>query len=333
MEINASSSVCRSCGKAYGRLKGYFPVSYATLYKAVGYLPYCNECVDKIYDQYFNETRDEARAAKQLCRKMDIYWNEPLFDAVAKKSAGRSLARAYIAKTNSINLAGKSYDDTIREAGNGFIDSPSGKIPGMDYMGLGDSEGDDGIEISEEIIAFWGPGYTPRMYFELQERYDFLVSELSKDVELDVGTKTVLRQIAAAELDINKDRAAGKSVDKKQTALNTLLNNSLLKPAQKSDQSDVALESTPLGVWIRRWENQRPIPEPDPELKDVDGIIRYIEVWFKGHLSKMLNIKNTYSKMYEDELNRLRIDRPEYEDDDDETLFNDIFGDTDSEEE
>lgn len=327
MEVNSSSSVCRSCGKAYGRLKGYFPVSYAPLYKGVGYLPYCCECVDKQYDQYINETRDEKTATKQICRKLDIYWNEPLFDTVAKKSAGRSLARAYISKTNSINLAGKSYDDTIREAGNGSIDGlryiPASGSGAIEYI-VSDEDGD--IEVSEEIISFWGPGYTPRMYLELQERYDFFVSGLPNGVELDVGTKTLIRQIAAAELDINKDRAAGKSVDKKQTALNTLLNNSLLKPAQKNDESDSALENTPMGVWIRRWENQRPIPEPDPELKDVDGIVRYIEIWFKGHLSKMLNIKNTYSKMYEDELARLRIDRPEYEDEDDETMFNDIFG-------
>jgi hypothetical protein len=40
----------------------------------------------------------------------------------------------------------------------------------------------------------------------------------------------------------------------------------------------------------------------------------------------MLNIKNSYSKLYEDEMAKIRVDHPEYEDEDDETLFNDIFG-------
>lgn len=318
MEINSSSTICRSCGKAYGRLKGYFPVSYAPLYKAVGYLPYCNDCIDSFYDGYLKTNSDEKYATKQMCRKLDLYWNESIFESVQKKSAGKSLMRSYIARTNNVNTAGRSYDDSIRESG-GAIDS-------FAYSPVVNTEDLDS-SVSEEIRSFWGPGYTSQMYLELQERYDFFISQLPEGVELDVGTKTLIRQIAAAELDINKDRAAGKSVEKKQTALNTLLNNSLLKPAQKSDESDSMIEDTPMGVWIRRWENQRPIPEPDPELKDVDGIIKYIEVWFKGHLSKMLNIKNTYSKMYEDEIAKLRIDRPEYEDDDDETLFNEIFGD------
>lgn len=57
----------------------------------------------------------------------------------------------------------------------------------------------------------------------------------------------------------------------------------------------------------------------------MDGIVRYITVWFLGHLCKMLGIKNTYCKLYEDEIAKMRIERPEYEDEDDETMFNDIF--------
>ena len=40
----------------------------------------------------------------------------------------------------------------------------------------------------------------------------------------------------------------------------------------------------------------------------------------------MLGIKNTYCRLYEEEIAKMRVDRPEYEDEDDETLFNDIFG-------
>jgi hypothetical protein len=39
----------------------------------------------------------------------------------------------------------------------------------------------------------------------------------------------------------------------------------------------------------------------------------------------MLGIKNSYCKLYEEELAKIRVERPEYEDEDDETLFNDIF--------
>lgn len=47
----------------------------------------------------------------------------------------------------------------------------------------------------------------------------------------------------------------------------------------------------------------------------------------------MLGIKNTYCRLYEEEIAKMRVDRPEYEDEDDETLFNDIFGGSNSVEE
>lgn len=73
----------------------------------------------------------------------------------------------------------------------------------------------------------------------------------------------------------------------------------------------------------------RPIPEPDPELQDVDGIKKYITVWFFGHLCKMLGLNNSYSRLYTDEIEKLRVDRPEDEFDDDELLY-EAFSESDS---
>ena len=81
-----------------------------------------------------------------------------------------------------------------------------------------------------------------------------------------------------------------------------------MKPSQKKQDEaiDTAFDSNPFGVGIRLYENSKPIPEPDPELQDVDGIIKYISIWFLGHLCKMLGIKNTYCKLYEQELEKMR---------------------------
>ena len=44
------------------------------------------------------------------------------------------------------------------------------------------------------------------------------------------------------------------------------------------------------GTLIDKWENTRPIPEIDEELKDVDNIGVYLDVFFKGHLAKMMGM-------------------------------------------
>lgn len=333
LEVESARAVCSKCGTDYSRQKGYFPVSYAVLHKGVGHTHVCRDCIDAIYNGYLSQCNNAKDAVRQVCRKLDLYWSESVYRQVEKKNTTRSMMTQYIAKVNSVTYAGKSYDDTLSEEGtlwnfvnNITVDSEIFEEPTNDS---GDITDECGVEVPKEVVAFWGLGYTPEMYEQLEQRREYWMSRLP-DTNIDIGTEALLRQICSLELDINRDRAAGRAVDKSVAALNTLLGSASLKPTQRKDDSDSGLDATPFGVWIQRWENQRPIPEPDPELEDVDGIVRYISIWYFGHLCKMLGIKNSYCKLYEDELAKMRIERPEYDDEDDETMFNDIFGASDN---
>lgn len=317
MEVNSSSAICKRCGTAYGRLKGYFSVSYGALYKGTGYLPYCRECVDNMYNRYLSEIKDPKLAVRQMCRKMDLYWNDNIYESVEKKNVSRSMMVGYIGKINTQKYAGKSYDDTLRETNTLWEFSESLKVEQPDII----TENEEAYDISDEVKEFWGSGYTLSMYNDLEQRRKFWISKFPDGYEFDIGTEAIIRQICALELDINRDRAAGKPIDKNINALNTLLGSACLKPAQqKSDASANGLDATPLGVWLYKYENLRPLPEIDEDLKDVNGIKKYVFTWM-GHLCKMLNIKNTYTKMYEEEIERLRVERPEYNDEDDESLL------------
>lgn len=330
IEVNASSTICRKCGTAYGRMKGYFPVSYGYLYKGVGYLPYCKDCIDTMFSSYLTESGSTKQAIRQMCRKLDLYWNEQVFSSVEKQNASKSAITAYITKINAVKYAGKSYDDTLREEGSLWMLRPdrSGVPLRVDANG-GVTDGDEepvGMnDISSDVVSFWGPGYTANMYKELEQRRAYWMSNLPDGVEVNVGLEALIRQIVSTELDINRERAAGNPVDKLQATLNTYLGSAMLKPAQKSDDSDISLERTPLGVWVDRYENKRPLPETDPELRDVNHIVRYITTWFLGHLCKMLGIKNTYCKLYEEAIAKLRMEHPNYADEEDEDFFNDVF--------
>lgn len=337
MDVMQTNVVCSRCGLSYGRRKGYFPVSYAALHKGIGYIPVCKTCIDDMYNKYLAQTDDTASVVRQVCRKLDLYWNKALFEDVERKNTTHTMMTAYIAKLNTTRYAGKCYDDTLSEEGalwshintHDFVDEDDDDFDDIEdeYSESDEIIGiDNSIEITDDIIAFWGPGFTTSMYRELEQRRRYWMSRFPEDTVLDVGTEALIRQICNLEISINKNRASGKQIDKNINMLNTLLGSLNLKPSQNKDEGDSSLENTPFGVWIRRWENQRPIPEVDPEMKDVDGIIRYIETWFKGHLSKMLNIKNAYSTIYEKEIDKYRVEKPEYEDDDDETIFNTVFG-------
>ena len=327
IEVNASSSTCRKCGTAYGRLKGYFPVSYSYLYKGTGYLPYCKDCVDGMFAAYLQECKDSKVAVRQMCRKLDLYWSEKVYEAVEKQNSTRSMMTSYITKINAVKLASKSYDDTLREEGALWLEPKAYANMESVITGIQSTEVD--AAIPDEVIAFWGPGYTPSMYMELEERRKYLVSKYPSSTELDIGTETLIRQICVLEIEINKARMEGKPVDKLINTLNTVLGSANLKPTQKKEDADAELEKMPLGVGIQKWEYSRPLPPTPKEKRDVNQVIKNITTWYLGHACKMVGIRNSYCKMYEDAMAKLRVENPDHADEDDETLLNSVIGDID----
>lgn len=331
IEVTSSANVCAKCGTAFSRKKGFFPASYAPLWKGTGYLCICRDCIEAMYLVYLQQSNDAKTAVRQMCRKLDLYWSDKVYELVEERSTNRSIMTRYMAKLNTSAYVGKCYDDTLEEEGR-IWDFDNAVVANVETTTTDEEVSDDpiyieddDIKITDDVVRFWGSGYPQSMYKELEQRRRYWMSKMPDGLEIDIGTEALIRQICSLELDINRDRIAGKSIDKSVNALNSLLGSANLKPNQKKDDSDSSIEKTPMGVWIWKLENKRPVKEVDPELEDVDGIRRYVTVWLFGHLCKMLNIKNSYSRLYEEEIAKMRVERPEYDEDDDETMLYDIF--------
>lgn len=322
MEVNTDRARCSKCGKAFSKYKGNFPVSYAAMYKGLGYIPVCKECLDKLYRKYLSECNDTETAVRQVCRKLDLYWDEELFKIAVVKSSTKSVITNYITKTNSLSYAGRCYDDTLEKEGTLWTFGLSQK---SNHSSAGHTSATSPESVSEDVVNFWGTGYTPEMYVELEKRYSYWLSKFPKDADIDIGTEALLKQVCSMEMDISRDRSQGKSVDKSVTVLNNLLGSLNFKPSQRqSGDIDSDVLTNPLGVWIRRWEHERPLPEVDDDLKDVNHLLKYFFTWL-GHVFKMLNKKNGFTKMYEEEIERLRIEKPEFADEDDEDFLMDVL--------
>ena len=329
IEVNSEKAICFKCGTAYGRRKGYFPVNYSILYKGIGYLPYCKPCIDSMYNSYLAQCHNAKDAVRQMCRKLDLYWSESVFDVVSRKNTERSMMTQYIAKINTITYAGKCYDNTLSDEGtlwtfgdhdtNSEDAAPASDVPPADVITGNTSDTD----ITDDIVAYWGYGLSQEVYAELEQRREHWLSSFPSGTQLDAVTEALLRQICFLEIDINHDRAMRRSTDKKVATLKDLL-NAMLKQAQKKDDLDATMENTPLGVWIYRYENKRPLPEVDDDLKDTNHILRYVFTWL-GHVCKMLGKKNGFSRLYEKEVARLRVERPEFNDEDDEEAVMDVL--------
>ena len=135
----------------------------------------------------------------------------------------------------------------------------------------------------------------------------------------------MFKQICFTQLELQ--RAMRAKLDTKDLNATLLKQLEAAKLQPKQNKGDTTSETQTFGTLIDKWENTRPIPEIDEDLKDVDKIGLYLDVFFKGHLAKMMGMKNGLSRLYEKYMAKYTVKKPEYNDDEDgEALFDAIFG-------
>lgn len=316
---------CLRCGRVYNRQKGFFPVTQSPLfYKNGGWLPICAQCVDAMEAAYTEKLGDYMLAAERVCMKLDVYWNDKLFETVLKHHKNGSAIRAYFAKTNLAMYKTRTYDDTIAEA------EAKQRLLAEASAQAADINDEPVVEEKPDPkdVEFWGDGFTIQEYERLNDKFRRWVGEYEDGETIDIGSETLYKQICLLELSIAKKIEKGLPTEQSVSQLDNLIGSVNAKPKQKKvDDGDSSFGNLPFGVGIKFCENTRPIPEPLPEFKDVDGVRKFVDVWLLGHLCKMLHIKNAYSKMYEEEMARLRVTKPEVDNEDDETFLYDIFAD------
>lgn len=261
---------------------------------------------------YKDALGNEPDAIRRICLKFDIYWNPEIYAMLNKTYTSHSRVRAYISKTNLYKYIGKTYDDTLDEEAEAEAKKEEESIV-TNVENIYDEEEKEVI-IDEKIVQYWGTGFTPEMYNELESRRSYWMSQYPTGTILNPGEEGILRQICNLEICINKDRAAGNSIEKSVNALNNLFGSMNIKPSQKKETEENYI---PFGVEIARFEESDPIPEPDEDFKDVDGLKHNILTWFLGSLCKTAGIKNDYSQLFEDEISQYTVERPKYDDSDD----------------
>lgn len=300
---------CPACGSSYKNLDDNFPASQSELYAGWSYhLPICKKCLDKMFEHYTEVYGgDEDYAIRRICEKYDIYYDVSLLNASRKITKNRSRIHTYVSRSNLNQYSGKTYDTTLDE------ERKEGVIETFDDV-------KDAKKAKLKTVKFFGTGFEDDDYAFLEDEY------LDWTTRHECSTKAqeeVFKQICYAQLDILKAKRKGLPTKDLTKTLQDLLATANLQPKQTKDNT--LAEQNTFGTLIRKWENEKPIPEPDDEWKDVDGIVKYVTVYFLGHLCKMMGIKNSYSRMYENEMAKYKVEKPEYEDDD-EALFDAVFG-------
>lgn len=285
--------MCTCCGSE--KSESEFYISKSPFHKATGRLHVCKQCMS----DHVNEK--DINTIKDVLRMVDKPWILELYKSSSEEAQkqGKSTFGMYMK-----NLGMHQYREKT------WLHSDSQQTLEDEIEYVLDTNEDLTEDDIQNLIKFWGRGFSIDDYLWLQNEYEDWTSRYECDSK---GMETLIQEICLTKLDIKNRRANGEKVDTQLKTLQDLLGSSNLKPVQETGAN--AAENATFGTLIKKYENEKPIPEPAPEWKDVDGIRKYINVWFLGHLCRMLGIKNDTADEYEREIKKYTVEAPEYEED------------------
>lgn len=318
---------CESCNKTL-KSDMFYP-SRSRLFRSTGRIPYCEDCLASIYDEYVTKytvmehPNPRRKAMERICMMTDKYYGDKLFDSAMKERdkecyKKKSLVYLYMKQTNLFQYSEKDFDTTVQERY--LFESENGLVPTTGDV-ISDRS-DEELALIEESKAIFGKGFSEEDYLYLLDQYKDWTTRHECNTK---AQEEVFKRLCFVQLDLLKATRRKEPTKDLDATFQNLLGTANLQPKQNS--KDAVSDAQTFGTLIDKWENTRPLPEIDEELKDVDKIGLYIDVFFRGHTARMLGVKNALSGLYDKFMRKYTVVKPEYKDDDDnEALFNAIFG-------
>lgn len=256
-----------------------------------------NECTD--YDKKTNIRTDNREKTIETFRRLNWYFDENVYNEQLQKLSEqtgekiRSTAvQQWIVMRASLNdYRSKTFSDSV------FL-----------------NEDDEIINLTskrkprKEIIKLFGSGFTTEDYLYLQDQYDDWCARTEVDSK---SQQTYIVRICFKLLDIYKAQKAGKDTEKLDKSLNDLLAAANLQPRQ--NVGNASTDTLTFSQLISKWELEKPVPTPDPELCDVSGIGKKIRVWFGGWLANALGLDVPQSQEYIEEVEKYTVTKPSVE--------------------
>jgi hypothetical protein len=230
-----------------------------------------------------------------MCALFDWYYCDIASSmTLAQTQVGQPRVALYASKVGIRQASdkGTSFLDTILdecEERDTYVRPSEAKDSAED----GDEEG--GFVVTKEMMRTWGNGFKADEYEFLQEEFS---DWTTKNVCNTKSQEELYKNIALAQLDIRRAREKGGKIKEAQDALQSLMNSANILPKQTAD--NLLADTQTFGTLLKKFEETDPIPEPSERWKDVDGIRRYMNTWFRGGLAKALKIKNENSALYEE---------------------------------
>ena len=301
--------------------------SNSEFYSNIGKLPYCKQCIEKFYQQYFEKYTNEGclaperKAIQRLCMILDIYFREDIFNSVMNKikndnmnisPMGQYMKQIQLSQYNRYK---ETYENTISEA-----EQENFAMASLTNLSKE-------ITVDQKTIDFFGSGFTDEDYRFLKREYEDWTARHECNTK---AQEEVIKDICFNRLQNLKALRKGEDNKDITASFQKMLDAGKLQPKQNA--GDTTADNQTFGTLIDKWENTRPIPEVKEELKDVDKIGLLTHVFYTGHMAKVLDLPTSLTKIYDEYIQQYTVEKQEHSGEvNNEVLFNSIFGKKDIE--
>ena len=299
---------CVDCGEWLAKSNFYVSKKYK-----IGIYPVCKKCVLKRVQQ-IDKKDDNPNETKEsvinMMREMDLPYVDSLYDSCCQSVAD--------------NVGEKVKSSPFMQMLTAILSLPQykGKTFNDSELPIDGESANNNRKVKQTTIKRFGKGLSNDDYIFLQDQYEDWITRYECNTK---AQEELFERLCFKKLEIFKATREGRSTKDLDRSYQDLMNTANITPKQNS--LDAMSEGQTLGQLIEKWETERPIPECDPDLADVDKIGLYIDVFYKGHMAKLLNLKNPLQRIYENFMKKYTVTKPEYdEESDSEELFDKIFG-------
>lgn len=310
--VEGEKLLCPKCGEWKRQTAFYQDSRFAT-----NRFYLCSECVLDMATDYDKKTKvrtDNREKTIKVMELLDLPFIDTMYQAALRANDEDTGERHRASAFQSILIQLKTLPQYrgLHWKNSNFV---------VDETKQSEEDSPTNRQIRKKTRVLFGEGFTDEDYWYLQTQYDDWCSRVQVDTK---SQEIYVTQICMALLDILKGRQAGEDVTKKLSSLDSLMNAANLQP--KQNVNNASTDTLTFGQMLEKWEEHDPLPEPDPELRDVDGMTKYIHTWL-GWILKALGIKNAYSQEYEEEVQKYTVTKPEpIEEGNSQEIYDTVFG-------
>lgn len=310
--------ICPVCGNAMKAEEAFYMDDRFVAHR----FPICKRCLQKMVEQRKTD-KDEPNETKESVMKVLQLLDKPYLDDTyeqcvkgadegLKERNRRSAFATYIVMVLSLpQYRGKTWKDS--------------QFP-PDYKNEDEEQINENSRTLKQGKRRFGDGYSNSDLVYLENQYQDWIKRYPCE---NKAQEVLYENMCRTQLNIDKKQKNGKDTKDDLKTLQDLMTSLQIKPSQTN--SNALTEAKTFGQLIQKWEDEydggKPIPEPDEDFRDPDKLGILVDVFFKGHLAKMMGLKNGFSRLYEKYMSKYTVKRPEYdEDSDSEAIFEQIFG-------